>query len=280
MERCVQFVPPGHYYSPIPDFDDVRARAESIFARDVDTAGVDLNAEGQLALLQEFARFHADLPWHAAPRSGLRYYYGNDFFSYGDAIVLSSFMRHVRPRRIIEIGSGFSSCVMLDTNEHFLGGAVALTFVEPHEGDRLFGLLTDAEKRRVDVRPCRFQDLPLDEISSLSPGDVLFVDSSHVSKVGSDVNWLFFRVIPLLSPGVLVHLHDIFYPFEYPREWILEEGRAWNEAYLLRAFLMYNRAVRVEYWCDFVATFHRDRLAAHLPLSLKNTGGSIWLRRA
>jgi predicted O-methyltransferase YrrM len=273
-----RFVPPGHFYSPIPDLGEVKQRETAIFARDVEVPAINLNVAAQLELLRSFARFHDDLPWRGSRLPGLRYYYENDWFACGDAIILCSFMRQFQPKRIIEIGSGFSSCLMLDANERFLGGATRLTFVEPFEYDRIHGLLTDSERVQVDVRKCRLQDLALEEVSALRANDILFVDSSHVAKVGSDVNWLFSRIIPLLPPGVLLHLHDIFYPFEYPQEWVLD-GRAWNEAYLLRAFLMYNSAFRIEYWCDFVATFHRDELATHLPLCLSNTGGSIWLRR-
>ncbi len=278
LAEWARFVPPGHFHSPVPDLDEVREREAALFDRDTDLPAIELNIDAQLGLLESFGRFHPDLPWQGTPRPGLRYYYENDFFSYGDGVILSCFMRHFQPNRIIEIGSGFSSCVMLDTNERFLNGATSLMFVEPHPHDRLLRLLRKSDEQSADVRTCRFQDLPLEELSALGLDDILFVDSSHVSKVGSDVNWLFFRVIPQLAPGVLIHVHDIFYPFEYPRQWIFD-GRAWNEAYLLHAFLMSNRTVRIEYWCDFIGRFHRDRLAGHLPLCLRNTGGSIWLRR-
>jgi predicted O-methyltransferase YrrM len=277
IAEWARFVPPGHFYSPVPDLGEVRERAHLLFAREAGVPGISLNAEHQLDQLRSFAFFGADLPWQATRQPGLRYYYENDFFSYGDAAILHGVMRLYRPRRIVEIGSGFSSCAMLDTSERFLDGAVALTFVEPHP-ERLFGLLEGSDVERVDVRRCRLQDLPLSDLSALGENDILFIDSSHVSKVGSDVNWLFFHVLPRLTSGVLVQLHDVFYPFEYPMEWILE-GRAWNEAYLLRAFLMYNETVRIEYWNDFIATFHREELAARLSVCLHNTGGSIWLRR-
>jgi hypothetical protein len=114
--------------------------------------------------------------------------------------------------------------------------------------------------------------------AALGPGDILFIDSTHVCKPGSDVEFLFSRVLPALAAGVYVHVHDIFYPFEYPKEWV-EEGRAWNEAYLLAAFLQYNRAFRVEFWGQYLQHFHRERFAADLPLYLRDPGGSIWLRK-
>ena len=105
-----------------------------------------------------------------------------------------------------------------------------------------------------------------------------FVDSTHVGKIGSDVNYLFNEILPSLQPGVVVHVHDIFYPFEYPRYWI-EEGRAWNEAYMLRCFLQYNSAFNILLWNHFLAQFHSAYFQEHMPLCLANTGASIWLRR-
>ena len=107
---------------------------------------------------------------------------------------------------------------------------------------------------------------------------ILFVDSTHVAKVGSDVNHLFSEVLPILKPGVLVHIHDIFYPFEYPKSWIYE-GRNWSEVYLLRAFLQFNECFKIVLFNTFLEHFHRDFFLRNMPLCLKNEGGSIWLKR-
>jgi hypothetical protein len=112
----------------------------------------------------------------------------------------------------------------------------------------------------------------------LEANDILFIDSSHVSKAGSDVNHLFFTVLPRLKPGVLVHVHDVFYPFEYPLGW-LRQGRAWNELYLLRAFLQYNTAFEMLFFNSFLWKHHKEQLAAKLPRMATNPGGSIWLRK-
>ena len=124
-----------------------------------------------------------------------------------------------------------------------------------------------------------FQNVPIDRFSALQAGDILFIDSSHVSKAGSDVNDLFFRVLPALTVGVVVHIHDILWPFEYPMEW-LAEGRAWNEAYLLRAFLQYNPDWEVLYMNDYMGKHQRRLVEEKAPLMLVETGGSFWMRRA
>lgn len=116
------------------------------------------------------------------------------------------------------------------------------------------------------------------EFAALEANDILFIDSTHVAKINSDVNAAFFDILPQLAPGVCVHFHDIFYPFEYPRAWVYE-GRNWNEAYLLRAFLLFNTAFAVRWFTTFLTMFHRERFAADMPAVLLNPGGSIWLQR-
>src|SRR5262249_51820098 len=161
-------------------------------------------------------------------------------------ITLYGMIRHLKPQRIVEVGSGFSSAVMLDTSDRFFGGTISCTFIEPHP-ERLSSLLRegDREKHRVLARPV--QDVDLEPFPELAANDILFVDSSHVAKVHSDVNRIFFEILPALAEGVSVQFHDIFYPFEYPKEWVYG-GRAWNESYLLRAFLQYNRSFQVQFY--------------------------------
>jgi hypothetical protein len=271
--------PPGHYHSPIPSIDEVQRRREAIWNDDASMplGGIDLNEPCQLELLDAFVRLYQEQPFGDRPGNGLRYGFDNVWFCHADAIALYCMMRHLRPVRIMEVGSGHSSAVMLDTDDRFLGGSIAFTFIEPHP-ERLFSLLhhDDAARHRIVRAP--LQDVSVASFGDLQANDILFIDSSHVSKVGSDVNYLFFEILPSLRPGVVVHLHDIVFPFEYPREWVLE-GRAWNEAYVLRAFLQYNRAFSIEWFGSFMIRRHRHRFADQMPLCLQNPGGSIWLRK-
>ena len=108
--------------------------------------------------------------------------------------------------------------------------------------------------------------------------DILFIDSTHVSKLGSDVNRIFFEILPTLQPGVLIHFHDIFWPFEYPSDWV-KKGFAWNEAYILRAFLEFNDSFEIIFFASFLHTHHHAWFQENMPLWLKNSGGNIWLRR-
>ena len=278
LQRWQGFVPPGHFYSPVPDWEDIRRRESLIFRPPpAAVAGLDLHEQDQLRLLESFIPYYADLCFTAQPQDGLRYHYENPAYSYSDAILLHCMIRHLQPARIIEIGSGYSSCMTLDTNELFFDNAIATTFIEPYP-ELLQSLLKPEDAERVRLIPMPAQNVDLAEFDALQANDILFIDSTHVCKIGSDVNRIVFDILPRLASGVHVHFHDIFYPFEYPREWVFE-GRAWNEAYLLKAFLQYNKAFRIVLMNTYMEHFHAQFFHDKLPLCMKNPGGSIWLRK-
>ena len=136
---------------------------------------------------------------------------------------------HLRPARVIEVGSGYSTALALDEAEASREiAALEITCIEPFAG-RLLGLLSEADRRRITLLRKPVQDVDPATYGRLGPGDVLFVDSTHVVKAGSDVVWLFLHVLPRLAAGVVVHVHDVFWPFEYPAHW-LEQRRDWTEA--------------------------------------------------
>ncbi|HXM46518.1 MAG TPA: YfhO family protein [Pyrinomonadaceae bacterium] len=272
------FVPPGHFYSPIPSRDEVRRDEKKIFNIPEEVAGVDLNLQEQLLTLAALADYYKELPFHAEKAAGLRYWFENSMYSYSDAICLYAMIRHLKPRQIIEVGSGYSSCVMLDTNELFFDQRISCTFIEPNPREFL-SLLKVGDLQTIDLVPSRLQEVSLDRFTSLSANDILFIDSSHVSKVGSDVNYLIFEILPVLQSGVYVHFHDVFYPFEYPKQWICDLGIAWNEAYLVRSFLQYNAAFRIAFFNTYLEHFHEERFKELMPLCLNNKGGSLWLRK-
>lgn len=271
-----QLFPPGHFYSPVPSMADVRDREAEIFGAPPMVPGIDLREEAQLDLLATMAALYEEQPFHPAPSDGVRYHFENEMFSYGDGLALYAMLRHLRPSKYVEIGSGFSSALALDVNERFLGGSMACTFIEPHP-ERLHSLLRDGDV--AEVIASSLQHTNLEIFRRLGRDDVLFIDSTHVAKVGSDVNLIVHELLPELAAGVVVHVHDIFYPFEYPRAWVYE-GRGWNEAYLLRAFLAFNDRYRVLFFNSFLERFHRNRVAAAMPLWDRNPGGSLWLVRA
>lgn len=271
--------PPGHFYSPIPDLAEVRKRQKEIFDRSMSTLpGIDLRVADQLALLPEFGRFYPEMPFEDAPVDGLRYGFVNRFFGAGSGVALYSMLRHLNPPRLVEVGSGWSSALALDVNDRFLGGAMQCTFVDPYP-ERLKELLRPADHDRVRILETPLYDVGPEPFEELAAGDLLFIDSTHVSRIGSDVNRLLLEVIPTLPAGVYIHIHDVFWPFEYPENWVYG-GRAWNENYLLRALLIDNPRLQVVWFNDFLYQKHYDAVAPVLPQWARGSSSSLYLRTA
>jgi hypothetical protein len=273
-----EFVPTGHFYSAVQSQAFVRENDARLFAAPSRSlSGLDLREAEQLALLARLEPYYDAQPFQAKKVQGLRYFFENPAYTWADALFLHCLIRHVRPKRIVEVGSGYSSCVTLDTNELFFENRIACSFIEPYP-ELLRSLLKPGDEAHVEIIPTDAQRVPLETFQRLEANDILFIDSTHVSKIGSDVNYLLFEVLPRLAPGVYVHFHDICYPFEYQREWVYE-GRAWSEAYLLRAFLSFNDSFEIVLFNTFLEMFHEDYFRRRMPLCLNNRGGSVWLRR-
>jgi predicted O-methyltransferase YrrM len=273
----IRFAPPGHFYSPLPDPSIVDRERDRLYALPPVSDGVALNAEGQRHLLEELIPLAAAFDWPEEQTPGRRFFMKNDFYAYGDALLLFAMIRRFNPRHIIEVGSGFSSALMLDTNDLYCHSQIQLTFIEPYP-DRLKCLLRPQDQKTTRLIAAPVQSVSVDLFDQLDANDFLFIDSSHVSKLGSDVNHMLFSVLPRLRPGVIVHVHDIFYPFEYPPAWV-REGRAWNEVYLLRAFLQYNSVFEVLLFNAYLAYHYTDLIKRRLRLMSVNPGCALWLRR-
>lgn len=289
MRKYLTLHPPGHYYSPQhrkEDVADALKRERELFVfNNKDIPGIIINDKQQQELFDGIKSYYSDFHFPREKTAGFRYYYNNGFFGCMDAFFLFGLLRKLKPRKIVEIGSGFSSAVMLDTNQHFHNGNIQCCFIEP-DPERLLLLLNEKDKNNNKIISEKVQDVDLHVFDSLKENDILFIDSSHVSKVGSDVNHLFFNVLPRLQKGVMVHFHDVFYPFEYPEEWLLKE-RAWNESYILRAFLQYNREFEISLFVSYIKDKNETWLRKHIPQlyeitnsirSLKD-GSSIWIKK-
>lgn len=269
---------PGHFYSPIVEPDLIAQQEHRIWNKQPEEKiqDVNLNISGQLALLKQIGKYYKELPFSDSPSDGLRYYYENEYYSYTDAITLFSIIRHFNPKQIVEIGSGFSSALMLDVNESLFGGSIKLSFIDPNP-ERLNSLLANDDKSKTSILVDKVQEVELSVFEKLNAGDILFIDSSHVVKTGSDVNHILFNILPIVKAGVLIHFHDIFFPFEYPKNWVMQ-GRNWNEVYFLRAFLSNNSDYQIIFFSDFLHKFYKENFKA-MPLCYKNTGGNLWLTK-
>ncbi len=271
------YVPPGHFYSPVISADEVAKRKSAIWAASRGPLpGIAMNDAGQKALLQKLSAYKNGPEIHEEPFAPYRFHNRNGFFENTDAAVLAAMIPHLRPGRIVEVGGGFSTALMLDVREHRKLD-FALTTIEPYP-ERLRKLLKPDDD--VVIVEAAVQDVAPELFRALGSGDILFIDSSHVAKTGSDVNHLFFNVLPLLKRGVFIHLHDIFHPFEYPPGWVLGLRRSWNENYLLRAFLMHNDAYRIRLFNAY--------LSSRYPAIWKKNGfgwcttmdgGSFWMEK-
>jgi predicted O-methyltransferase YrrM len=259
-------VPPGHFYSPSTTVADGERALR--WARATDRpAGLDIDEEAMCELAEKLAAYWPDLTTTQRYRPYVMY-------AEADAAILHSMLRHYRPKTVLEVGSGYSTAVALDTIEqHQL--STRISCVEPHP-ERLRRLMRPGDD--VEVREDLVQSVPLSLFSDLTDGDFLFIDSTHAAKAGSDVVWTTLHVLPLLQPGVFVHIHDIFWPMEYPAAW-LRGRRDWNEIYLIHAFLVGNRDWRVVMFNDRVWELRRDLVQEHRPSAIGQRPGGLWLQR-
>jgi hypothetical protein len=181
-----------------------------------------------------------------------------------------------RPR---QCSSGYSTLLTARVNRELLDGSLRLTCIEPYPRQFLLDGVEGVAQLRIE----QVQETPLEVFEELGENDVLFIDTSHVAKTGSDAVWLYQEVVPRLRPGVVVHIHDMFAPGEYPEAWVLD-GWAWNELYVVRAFLAFNSAFRVELGAQYLWKQHRELVLDAFPGMREERyarpgGGSLWIRR-
>lgn len=272
-------ITPVHFYSPIPQISTL---PDELWTRPSDLPGIELNGPSQLAFLDEVChRFRGEYESFPRDPTGTPYQYYLHQGSFGpvDAEVLYCMIRYRRPRRLIEVGSGFSTfvaaaAVVMNSTE---GHPAELVAIDPYPIE----VLRHGFPGLGQLRSEPVQNVELDLFTSLSENDILFIDSSHVVRIDSDVRFLILEVVPRLKPGVLVHFHDIFLPQEYPRWWVVGEHRFWAEQYLLQAFLAFNSAFETVWAGSYMHIHHSDRLrmafSSYDPTCV--WPGSFWIRR-
>jgi predicted O-methyltransferase YrrM len=253
----------NHFYQPIPDTRQLKA---DLWTRHSEVVGIDMNLPQQIALLEGvFPQYIKECQFTAAESpSPHAFHFGNDFFESVDAEILHSMVRHFKPKRILEIGSGHSTLVSARAalmNRDTDGSPAELVCVEPYPNEKLLNGLPGLS--RLIRQPLQEVDLALFE--SLESNDILFIDSSHVVKIGSDVLYEYLEILPRLRPGVLVHIHDIFIPDEYPKQWVLHDHVFWSEQYLLQAFLAFNTSFEVLWAGSFMSRNEPQRLERAIP---------------
>ena len=280
-ERAGVHVTPVHFYEPVPDTRELKPE---LWSRTSELVGIELAEDRQLRLLADFrARFKAECD--ALPRERTSnprdFYYQNPTFGWVDAAIHYCMLRHFKPRSIREIGSGASTLLTVraireNRNEDHRYRCDVLT-IDPFPSDAVKAAVSD----EVRFRETGVQNVLAAEFEELRAGDVLFIDSSHVLKTGSDVQWIYLELLPRLAPGVLVHAHDIFLPREYPERWVRNERRFWNEQYVLQAFLSFNSGFEVLLGAALLHLRHPDELAQTFAIyhPSHESPGSFWFRR-
>lgn len=274
-------VPPLHYYSPLPDIPAVE-RNRARWYLDTGCPGIDWRENEQIALCQALASFRGelgDLPdfarlWAEGWGEG----YGQI-----EAYFFHCMVRHLNPKRIVEIGSGVSTRYALhalEINENADGVGSEMVCVEPYPKPKLRRLARD---KRITLHDKLVQDVDMAVFDALAAGDMLFVDSSHSAKVDSDVHRIYFEVLPRLAEGVVIHVHDI--PFPYlavpPEHFMHRMSMLWSEAPLVRAFLMYNEAFTILLCQSYLHHRHPEVIKALVPTydPAKFFPSSLWLRK-
>lgn len=265
-----------HYYQPVFNPGEL---PESTWAKRDPLYGIDLNTQEQLVLLNSF-QYNSELaaiPLEQ-PVKSLDFFYNNPSFNPGDAETLYNVVRHFKPKRIIEIGSGYSTRLMkkaLDKNRSDGSSSIHIC-IEPYEMPWLESLGIDRLIR------AKVEDVDLSLFSELKENDILFIDSSHVLRSAGDVFVEYLHILPCLNKGVIIHIHDIFLPFEYPKEWVVNQRKFFTEQYLLQAFLAFNSEFEILLACNYLSHDYPNEFSAKNPIyadKLNYNPGSFWLRR-
>ncbi len=277
LERLGIHVTPNLYGFPIPDLGRLR-RAE--WPEPAELPDIDFRDAEQLRLLETLSQSYREEYRELARRPGedSRFHLRNRHFEGVDAEILYGLMRELRPKHFVEVGSGFSTLLALEAaavNQR-LGRPCAIKVFDPYAGRAIRARAGSG----LELHAVEVQRAPLATFQSLGAGDILFIDSSHILQVGSDVRFLFGEVVPRLAPGVRIHVHDVFLPADYPRYWVTEHLRFWNEQYLVRAFLSFNPRFRVVWGSFHMVLRHPRELAEAFPsFRPDDMPASFWFER-
>lgn len=257
---------PVHYYSPIPDTRTLKRNLE-LFERESDLPGIELNDEAQIRLIKELcSEYHEEYKQFPFKSTGdpTEYYLNNGSFGFVSGQMHYCIIRHFKPKNVIEVGSGASTLLTLKAirrNDSEAGSVTKFMAVEPYPEEYLNRLTDD----NFTLVRSEIQDVNVDIFADLKDRDLLFIDSSHVSKFNSDVNFLMFEALPRIGKGAIVHIHDIQFPLDYFKSYIIKEHHFWNEQYLVQAFLMYNKEFEILWCASYMAWKYPELLSEHFP---------------
>ncbi len=264
---------PDHFYQPLPNLTSLNRYN---FKKQSSLVGIDMNDKTQLNFMNKifplFKKEYRQFPYKPTANE-YDFYFGNGAFDGIDALVLYCMIRYFKPETIIEVGSGWSTRVAARAS--LKNEKTKLISIEPYP----YGFLKKGFPGLTKLIKKKVEDVDRKIFTDLNKNDILFIDSSHVVKTGGDVQYLFLEVLPRLKEGVVIHIHDIFLPYEYPRDWVVNEYRFWNEQYLLQAFLTYNNKSEILFANNYMGSKYKKELKKIFFNSPTHSGGSIWLRK-
>jgi predicted O-methyltransferase YrrM len=269
-----------HYYDPLPNFSDITQ--EQVLKKRVSTA-IDWNLEAQINLLQKLSLYQLEICQIKDEKdSSLRFNFFNDFYSEIDAAIYYTLIREIKPTKIIEIGCGYSTQIaaLAIAQNQQEGKTGKIICIEPYPEPQLVEANLD-----VELLIERVENIDLKIFEQLSSGDILFIDSTHTVKFGSDVCREILEILPALTSGVWIHFHDIFFPYDYPPEWLIEKRLAWNEQYMVEAFLAYNSHFEVVLANHWLSVDYPQEVAKIWPGVIKwekdpyHHCAGLWLRK-
>jgi hypothetical protein len=277
-DRQQMFVPAGHFYSPIVDQQFVSARKDAIYSQAPTLSDIDINNDKQLSFLSDIINACDRFQFSEQKTEPYRYYYENNAFGCGDALIYATMLFKYRPKRIVEVGSGFTSALVLDVIDQIEGYDPEILFIDPYP--QLAKEIANSSKgTRINITEAFIQDINPSTFDNLESGDFYFMDTTHIVKTGSDVLYHIEKVLPRLKSGVILHMHDIFFPFEYPPTWVFDMKLSWNELYYLRAFMAHNHDYEIMYFADYMRKIHAHKVLSVSPLFEKNGGASFWFNK-
>jgi hypothetical protein len=272
LQRRGWHLQPNHYYWPLNDIPFLRQHPE-IWARPMVPAEIDWDLDGQVELLRDLSVYFSELgdvrDSGGAPGELV---WNNDSFPRVDAMAYYALVRRLQPRNIVEVGAGWSTLAMARAL-HAGSATCDVMVIDPEMRTDILGELPAAWT--LLESPVQLADTALFE--KLGAGDILFYDGSHCAHTGSDVNWILFEIIPRLSAGVWIHIHDLNWPRDYSPLLVMDEGLSWNEQYVVQAFLMGNAMYRVRIAMAMLCAFRGDETATLVGVG--NHGVSLWIEK-
>lgn len=233
---------PDHYYSSMPNLNELK-NTKNLWARKSELPGINTDMEKQIANISKICeKYKNEWEGNKFYKEGVENRFGPGY-GYIEAQALHSVIRYYKPSTIIEVGSGISTyCMLSALKMNKREKNKKITAIEPFPYSALENLIE--ENTEIELISKKIQEIPYDLFDKLNENDLLFIDSSHTVKTGSDVNYLILEILPRLKPGVLVHFHDIYLPFDYQTD-VLKTFFHWSETSLLRAFLINNNNVEI-----------------------------------